>query len=85
MTYDNPKYGADRTTMIAFETDSNAAASTEQARFRNFVAMKVKEVRAVVVAAGTATTMGYNILKGTSSIGAVVCGTQGRVPWWMHP
>jgi hypothetical protein len=55
---------------------SNRTAASEVARIRFSTQTLVKEVSASVLTAGTATTAGFTVLKNTSSIGAVITGTQ---------
>jgi hypothetical protein len=74
--YDDPQYNVDKEMCLGNEVDSNAAADTAQAYFSPYVKAKVKEVYGVVGAAGTAATMGYTIYKNTTSIGALVLGTE---------
>lgn len=52
-----------------------AGATTESNKFRSFQAMRLKKVHATVVVAGTATTHGYNVFKGTTSVGAIALST----------
>ncbi len=54
---------------------SVAGATTEGAKFRSFQKFKLKAVRAVVVTAGTATTHGYDVYNGTTSIGTIALST----------
>jgi hypothetical protein len=71
MAYDDPDFTirreADRITV--------AGATTEGAKFRSFQAMRLKKVHAAVITAGTATTHGYNVFHGTTSIGTIALGT----------
>lgn len=52
-----------------------AGATTEAVKFRNFMAMRLKKVHATVVIAGTATTHGYDVYHGTTSIGTIALST----------
>lgn len=52
-----------------------AGATTERCKFRNFMAMRLKKVHAAVVIAGTATTHGYDVYHGTTSIGTIALST----------
>lgn len=54
---------------------TTAGATTEGAKFRSFQRMKLKKVHAVVITAGTATTMGFNVFHGTTSIGTIALST----------
>ena len=54
---------------------TTAGATTEGAKFRSFQAMRLKKVHAAVITAGTATTHGYNVFHGTTSIGAIALST----------
>jgi len=70
--YDNPVYRARYSAPINLPA---VAASTTNAKFIAFAAMKIKSIRANINIAGTATTAGYDILNGTTSIGELACGT----------
>lgn len=71
MPYDDPDFQirreADRITI--------AGATTEGAKFRSFQAMRLKKVHATVITAGTATTHGYDVYHGTTSIGTIALST----------
>ena len=71
MAYDDPDFTirreADRITV--------AGATTEGAKFRAFQAMRLKKVHAAVITAGTATTHGYDVYHGTTSIGTIALST----------
>src|SRR4051812_29879009 len=54
---------------------ATAGATTEMCKFRNFQRVKLKAVHAAVVTAGTATTHGYNVFHGTTSIGTIALST----------
>lgn len=54
---------------------TTAGATTEGAKFRSFQKMRLKAAHAVVVTAGTATTHGYDIYHGTTSIGTIALST----------
>lgn len=74
--YTDPRYCAENALCLGRLTPTvNGAADEEVARFRFFTKVKVKEVRATVKVAGKAGTSAFNVLKGTSSIGAVTLGT----------
>jgi len=70
--YDNPVYRARYSAVINLPAQ---AASATAAKFIAFAAMRIKSIRANVNIAGTNTDAGYDILNGTTSIGALVCGT----------
>lgn len=71
MGYSDPNYTVRR------EVDriTIAGATTEGAKFRSFQALKLKKVHAAVITAGTATTHGYNVFHGTTSVGAIALST----------
>lgn len=52
-----------------------AGATTEGAKFRAFQALKLKKVHVAVITAGTATTHGYDVYHGTTSIGTIALST----------
>ncbi len=52
-----------------------AGATTAGARFRHFQAIRLKKVHAGVITAGTATTHGYGVYRGTTSVGAIALST----------
>ncbi len=52
-----------------------AGATTEGAKFRAFQAWRLKAVHACVITAGTATTHGYDVYHGTTSIGTIALST----------
>lgn len=52
-----------------------AGATTEACKFRSFQKFKLKAVHACVITAGTATTQGYDIYHGTTSIGTIALST----------
>lgn len=54
---------------------TTAGATTEGSKFRHFQAIKLKKAHAVVITAGTATTHGYDIYHGTTSIGTIALST----------
>lgn len=54
---------------------STAGATTEMCKFRSFQKMKLKAVHAISIIAGTATTHGYDVYHGTTSIGTIALGT----------
>lgn len=71
MSYDGPNSTVRRE--AAFITV--AGATTEGAKFRQFQAFKLKAVHAAVITAGTATTMGFDVYRGTTSVGAIAIST----------
>lgn len=52
-----------------------AGATTEGAKFRSFMKLRLKKVHVAVVTAGTATTHGYDVYHGTTSIGTIALST----------
>jgi len=70
-TYDSPNMQVRREKSVL----TVAGATTEVGKFARFQAFKLKKCHAVVVTAGTATTMGFDIYQGTTSIGAISLGT----------
>ncbi len=52
-----------------------AGATTEGAKFRQFQQFRLKKVHAAVITAGTATTHGYDVYHGTTSIGTIALST----------
>lgn len=72
MSYDHPTYVARHVVPIKLPA---AAASTTTAKFVAFTDIKVKSVGIMTQIAGTVDAAGYDILNGTSSIGASVLGT----------
>lgn len=54
---------------------TTAGATTEGSKFRQFQKFKLKAAHVVVVTAGTATTHGYDIYHGTTSIGTIALST----------
>lgn len=54
---------------------TTAGATTEGAKFRSFQKMKLVKVHAAVITAGTATTMGFDVYHGTTSIGTIALST----------
>lgn len=72
MAYDSPTNTVRREATF---TPAAAGATTESNKFRHFQALRLKKVHAAVVTAGTATTHGYNVFHGTTSIGAIALST----------
>lgn len=54
---------------------TTAGATTEGAKFRQFQRFKLKAAHVTVITAGTATTHGYDIYHGTTSIGTIALST----------
>lgn len=71
MAYDSPN----QTVRREHCATTVAGATTAGARFRHFQAIKLKKVHAGVITAGTATTHGYGIYRGTTSVGAIALST----------
>lgn len=72
--YSDPNYAVRREFCTPPTT---AGATTEGAKFRSFQKMLLKKVHAAVIVAGTATTHGYNVFNGTTSIGTIALSTSG--------
>lgn len=72
MAYDHPTYTVRHVAPLALPA---TAASTSAGKFVALVAMKVKSVNVGVNIAGTNAAAGYDILNGTTSVGAITCGT----------
>lgn len=72
MAYDSPTCTTRREHS---STPAAAAATTESNKFRTFQAMRLKAVHAAVITAGTATTHGYDVYHGTTSIGTIALST----------
>ena len=76
MGYAGPDYCIVRESLIPHPAaDSNAAADTKQAAYTSWCKGKLLGARAVIGTAGTATTAGFTIKVGTTSVGTIVCGT----------
>lgn len=71
MPYDDPDFSIRRESAHI----PTAGATSEGAKFRSFQAMRLKKVHAAVITAGTATTHGYNVFHGTTSIGTIALST----------
>lgn len=71
MAYSDPNFTVRR------EADriTTAGATTEGAKFRSFQALRLKKVHVAVITAGTATTHGYDVYHGTTSIGTIALST----------
>jgi hypothetical protein len=54
---------------------TTAGATTEGAKFRQFQKFKLKAAHAYVVTAGTTTGHGYDVYRGTTSVGTIALGT----------
>lgn len=72
MRYDSPNCTVRRE---AFGGEAGGAATTEYAKYRFFQKAKLKAVHFVRTTAGTATAHGFNIFRGTASVGAVALNT----------
>jgi hypothetical protein len=72
MAYDSPQFTTRRE---AFMGNTTAGATTEFCKFRHFQKMRLKQVHAAVVVAGTVTGHGYDVYHGTTSIGAITLST----------
>lgn len=71
MSYDDPNFAIRR----EVEKITVAGATTEGAKFRSFMKMRLKKVHAAVITAGTADAHGYDVYHGTTSIGTIAVGT----------
>lgn len=72
MNYDHPQYVAHQLVVVRMPA---TAASTTAKKFPTHVAMKVKRISGIVQIAGTNDSAGYDILNGTTSVGAITIGT----------
>lgn len=72
MAYDHPAYLARQIAPVALAA---AAASTSVFKFVAFTSMRIKRVDAIIKVAGTADAAGYDLLRGTSSLGSLNIGT----------
>ena len=72
MAYDDPDFTVRREACMPPTT---AGATTEGAKFRAFQKFRLKKVHAAVITAGTATTHGYDVYHGTTSIGTIALST----------
>jgi hypothetical protein len=74
--YADPTFGASRELGLGRITPTVSGAADEVvAQHRFFTAVKVLEARACVKVIGKADTSGYNVYKGTASIGKILLGT----------
>lgn len=71
MGYSDPNYQVRR----EYAAIPTAGATTEGCKFRSFQKTRLKKVHATVITAGTATTHGYNVFHGTTSIGTIALST----------
>jgi hypothetical protein len=75
--YSDPTFNASHSLGLGRITPTASGAAAEVVgQHRFFTAVKVLEVRAIVKVAGKGNTSGFDILKGTSSIGQCLFGTQ---------
>lgn len=74
MAYDSPNQVVRREQAMPPTT---AGATTEGAKFRQFQEFKLKKVHAAVITAGTAAGHGYDVYRGTTSVGTIALGTNG--------
>jgi hypothetical protein len=58
-----------------FAGEAGGGATTEYGKFRVFQKSRLKKVHAIVTTAGTATAHGFNVFRGTTSVGAIALGT----------
>lgn len=74
MAYDDPDFTIRREHCCPPTT---AGATTEGAKFRQYQKFLLKRAHAAVITAGTATTHGYDVYVGTTSVGTIALGTSG--------
>ena len=72
MAYDHPAYTARHVAVVKLPA---TAASTTVQKFVAFTNIRVKRIDAIVDIAGTADAAGYDVLRGTSSLGSIGVGT----------
>ena len=72
MAYDHPAYLARQIAPVKLPA---TAASTSVLKFVAFTNMRIKRIDAIVDIAGTADAAGYDVLRGTSSLGSLGIGT----------
>lgn len=72
MAYDHPAYQVRGFTHINLPA---TAASTSVNKFAAYTSLKIKSIGAVINVAGTAAAAGWDILNGTTSVGALTAGT----------
>jgi hypothetical protein len=73
MAYDHPTYTVRQAAALTLPA---VAASTSVAKFVAFTDMKIKSIQCAVNIAGTSVgTSGYDILNGTTSVGAFLLST----------
>lgn len=68
---------ANATVRREYSATTVAGATTESltSKFRSFQKIKLKRAHAIAITAGTATTHGFTIKVGTTSVGAITLGT----------
>ncbi len=71
MAYDSADYVIRREYCAA----STGGATAEYCKFRHFQAMRLVKVHAAVIVAGTNAGHGYDVYRGTTSIGTIALGT----------
>lgn len=74
MSYSDGRFGTKQILYLG-APGLNATAASTQLAFKTATAIKLTEARGYITAAGTADASGWNIYSGTSSIGALVIGT----------
>lgn len=72
MSYEDPDFQIRRE---HFAGEAGGGATTEYGKFRSFQAARLKKVHLAVTTAGTATTHGFDIYRGTTSVGTIALGT----------
>lgn len=74
MSYSDGRFYTRQSVALA-DIDSNAAAASLQAGWKNQTAIKILELTAHIKAAGTATNAGWTVFKNSASIGVFTAGT----------
>lgn len=72
MQYDDPDTQVRRE---YFAGNAGGGATTEYCKFRSFQKARLKAVHACVTVAGTTTTHGFSVFRGTTSVGTILLGT----------
>lgn len=72
MAYDDPDF---TTRKEYFAGEAGGGATTEYSKFRVFQKARLKKVHASVTTAGTATGHGFDVYRGTTSVGTIALST----------
>lgn len=76
-SYSNPRFAGSHELALGKITPTvNGAAGEVIARHKFFTNVKVLELRAQMMVAGKGATSGFDVFKGTASIGQILFGTQ---------